>query len=61
MFTNRLISIGSQDFQLPPNLKPKNVFINKLPPYADQWSQTGDIVTITTAENNDKINNKLKR
>jgi hypothetical protein len=55
VYKQDFISIGSQDFQLPPNIKAKNVFINKLPPYADQWSQTGDIVTITTAENNDKI------
>jgi hypothetical protein len=31
------------------------MYLNRIAAYADQWSQTGDIVTITTAENNDKI------
>jgi hypothetical protein len=35
--------------------KAKNVFINRIAAYSDEWSQTLDIVTITTAVNGDKI------
>jgi hypothetical protein len=48
------VSIGSLEFQLPANTKAKNVFINRIAAYADEWSQTLDIVT-TTAVNGDKI------
>jgi hypothetical protein len=45
----------SLEFQLPANTKAKNVFINRIAAYSDEWSQTLDIVTITTAVNGDKI------
>jgi hypothetical protein len=55
IYKQDFVSIGSLEFQLPANTKAKNVFINRIAAYSDEWSQTLDIVTITTAVNGDKI------
>jgi hypothetical protein len=40
---------------LPLNVYAKNVFINRVSAYSDEWSQTGSTLTITTVESGDKI------
>lgn len=40
---------------VPSAVKIRNVYLNKVPCDADEWSQSGNIITVTTALNGDKI------
>ena len=40
---------------VPSAVKIRNVYLNKVPCDADEWSQSGNIITVTTAINGDKI------
>ena len=40
---------------VPSGVKIRNVYLNKVPCDADEWSQSGNIITVTTALNGDKI------
>ena len=40
---------------VPSGVKIRNVYINQIPCYASDWSQSGTTITVTTAQNGDKI------
>ena len=40
---------------VPSDVKIRNVYLNKVPCYASDWSQSGTTITVTTALNGDKI------
>jgi hypothetical protein len=40
---------------VPSGVKIRNVYINQVPCYASEWSQSGTTITVTTAQNGDKI------
>ena len=40
---------------VPPDIKIRNVYLNQVPCYASDWSQSGTKITVTTAINGDKI------
>ena len=40
---------------VPSGVKIRNIYLNQMPAYASDWSQSGNIITVTTALNGDKI------
>lgn len=40
---------------VPSGVKIRNVYLNQVPAYASDWSQSGTTITVTTALNGDKI------
>lgn len=40
---------------VPSGVKIRNVYLNQMPAYASDWSQSGTTITVTTALNGDKI------
>lgn len=40
---------------VPSGTKIRNVYLNQVPCYASEWSQSGNLITVTTAQNGDKI------
>ena len=40
---------------VPSGVKIRNVYLNQVPAYASDWSQSGTTITVTTAINGDKI------
>ena len=40
---------------VPSGVKIRNVYLNQMPAYASDWSQSGTTITVTTAINGDKI------
>jgi hypothetical protein len=40
---------------VPSGVKIRNVYLNQVPCYASEWSQSGTTITVTTAQNGDKI------
>lgn len=40
---------------VPSGVKIRNVYLNQVPCYASDWSQSGTTITVTTAQNGDKI------
>ena len=41
--------------KVPSGVKIRNVYLNQVPAYASDWSQSGTTITVTTALNGDKI------
>jgi len=49
------IDSGSHDFTVPSDVIIQNVYLNNIPVYGEDWSQTGASISVSTAQTGDKV------